>query len=161
VVTSSDEDDPNMKPDELTGCYTAEMDPKAGPKVLTPAEAAFQRAAGEDWSWMSEKEQKFALAAMKKLGSSPASAPPRAATRITEPEIQAPAKAAPLEIVKATSVRAKDLPEGFKKAAASPRAPADQPNGTKVPTPTKEQQAPKHPMETRKRAQEGSRAGGF
>jgi hypothetical protein len=108
---------------------------------------------------MSEKEQKFALAAMKKLGSSPA--PPRVATRIEDPEIQAPAKAVPLEIVKATSARATELPEGFKKAAASPRAPADQQKGTKVPTPTKEQQVPKHPRETRRRAQEGSRAGGF
>jgi hypothetical protein len=49
-------------------------------------------------------------------------------------------------------------------AMASQRARADQPKGTKVPPPTKEQQAPKHPMETRKRkkqANDGSRAGGF
>jgi hypothetical protein len=43
------------------------------------------------------------------------------------------------------------------KAAASPRAPPVQPNGTKVPPPTKEQQAPNHPMATRTR--EASRAG--
>jgi hypothetical protein len=47
VANSSDEDDEKMKPDELTGMYTAEMDPKAGPKVLTPAQASFQRAAGK------------------------------------------------------------------------------------------------------------------
>jgi hypothetical protein len=46
VMSSSDEEDPKMKPDELTGVYTAEMDPKAGPRVLTRSEAAYQRAAG-------------------------------------------------------------------------------------------------------------------
>jgi hypothetical protein len=46
VMSSSDEDDPKMKPDVLTGVYTAEMDPKAGPKVLTPSQAAQQRAEG-------------------------------------------------------------------------------------------------------------------
>jgi hypothetical protein len=48
-----------------------------------------------------------------------------------------------------------------KKAVASPGAPADQLKGTKVPPPTKGQQVPKHPMETRKQANDGSRAGGF
>jgi hypothetical protein len=43
---------------------------------------------------------------------------------------------------------------------ASPgTADAIQPKGTKVPPPTKEQQAPKHPIQTRD--QDGSRAGGF
>jgi hypothetical protein len=46
VMSSSDEDDPKMKPDELTGVYTAEMDPKAGPRVLSQSQAAFQRAVG-------------------------------------------------------------------------------------------------------------------
>jgi hypothetical protein len=180
VVTSSDEDDPNMKPDELTGCYTAEMDPKAGPKVLTPAEAAFQRAAGkaiasqskvdaerqstpmnsdDDESWMNpiqkrqaEKAREMAARAVK---SSAAllhlAAPPKPpyAERIPDPDVQAPAKGAPLEIKK--------------KAAAPPRAPADQPSGAKAPPPTRGQQVPNqpeaghHPMTTRK----GSRPGGF
>jgi hypothetical protein len=43
------------------------------------------------------------------------------------------------------------------KAAASQRAPADQPKGAKAPPPTKGQQVPNHPMETRR----GSRAGGL
>jgi hypothetical protein len=57
-----------------------------------------------------------------------------------------------------TLVPAVDTPKRGMKAAASPRAPAVQPKGTKVPPPTKEQQAPKHPMETRGQA---SRAGGL
>jgi hypothetical protein len=44
-VNSSDEEDEEMKPDELTGMYTSEMDPKAGPRKLTPAESAYQLAA--------------------------------------------------------------------------------------------------------------------
>jgi hypothetical protein len=47
VMSSSDEDDPKMKPDELTGVYTAEMDPKAGPRVLTQSQAAYQWAVGK------------------------------------------------------------------------------------------------------------------
>jgi hypothetical protein len=47
VPNSDDEEDPNMKPDTCEGAYTAEMDPKKGPKRLTPAEAAFQRMAGK------------------------------------------------------------------------------------------------------------------
>jgi hypothetical protein len=35
-----------MKPDELTGVYTPEMDPKAGPRVLSQSQAAYQRAVG-------------------------------------------------------------------------------------------------------------------
>jgi hypothetical protein len=46
-MNSSDEDDPDMKPDELTGVYTAGMDPKQGPVKLTPAEAAAQRTAAK------------------------------------------------------------------------------------------------------------------
>jgi hypothetical protein len=46
VADSSDEDDPKMKPDELTGMYTKEMNPEAGPKVLSKSDAASQRAAG-------------------------------------------------------------------------------------------------------------------
>jgi hypothetical protein len=50
VQNSDDQDDEDMKPDELTGMYTAEMldsegKPKSGPKVLTAAEANRQRSA--------------------------------------------------------------------------------------------------------------------
>jgi hypothetical protein len=47
VMSSSDEDDPNMQPDKLTGMYTAEMDPKAGPHKLSQAEASRQRVAAK------------------------------------------------------------------------------------------------------------------
>jgi hypothetical protein len=46
-ISSSDEDDPNMKPDTLTGMYTSEMNPKQGPKVLSSSEAARQKAVGQ------------------------------------------------------------------------------------------------------------------
>jgi hypothetical protein len=41
-MDSDDQDDRDMKPDELTGVYTAEMDPKAGPHKLSQSEAARQ-----------------------------------------------------------------------------------------------------------------------
>jgi hypothetical protein len=128
-----------MKPDELTGCYTAEMDPKAGPKVLTPAQAAFQRAAGKATASFPKVEperqptpltspvnsddegmsadQRRCVNRGKKMAN-------RGSKKSTEPTVQAPAKGAPLEI---------------KKAAAPPRAPADQPTGAKAPRPTKGQ----------------------
>jgi hypothetical protein len=46
-MDSSDEDDPKMQPDILTGVYTAEMDPKQGPRKLSQAEAAYQRAVAQ------------------------------------------------------------------------------------------------------------------
>jgi hypothetical protein len=171
VVNSSDEDDPNMKPDELTGMYTAEMDPKAGPKVLTQAEVAFQRAAAravkdqvpratspdgkEDWNWMNPQQLRLATAAANAIAQGKTKAPPRPATPSSDPEVQTPAKAAPLEI--------KTAPKP--KAAAPPRAPSYQPNGTKVPTPAKGQQVPKKPTDGRHPiatpSSDGSRAGGF
>jgi hypothetical protein len=46
-MNSSDEDDPNMKPDELTGMYTSEIDPKKGPIKLTQAQVVAQKAAAQ------------------------------------------------------------------------------------------------------------------
>jgi hypothetical protein len=43
-VKSDDEEDPDMKPDELTGMYTSEMDPEKGPIKLTQAQVAAQKA---------------------------------------------------------------------------------------------------------------------
>jgi hypothetical protein len=43
VMSSSDEDDPKMKPDEEHDMYTAGMDPKAGPPKISEAEAQRQR----------------------------------------------------------------------------------------------------------------------
>jgi hypothetical protein len=174
IENSEDEDDEDMKPDELHNMYTAEMDPKEGPKVLTPSEVAYQRAAGRalksaiqppptperkptpltsptnsDEEEMSADQSRALGLAKKMAGRATKISTTPANTRCSDPTVQAPAKAAPLEI--------KTTP----KAAASPRAPADQPKGTKVSPPTKEQQAPKHPMETRKRAKQRSGAGGF
>jgi hypothetical protein len=42
---SDEEDDPDMKPDELTGMYTTGMDPKQGPIKLTKRQVAAQKAA--------------------------------------------------------------------------------------------------------------------
>jgi hypothetical protein len=42
---SSDEDDPNTKPDGLTGMYTTGMDPEKGPVQLTKRQVAAQKAA--------------------------------------------------------------------------------------------------------------------
>jgi hypothetical protein len=50
VWNSSDEDDEKMKPDELTGMHTAEMDPKQGPQKLTQHQAAALRAAAKQSS---------------------------------------------------------------------------------------------------------------
>jgi hypothetical protein len=186
VENSDDEEDPNMQPNKCEGAYTAEMDPKKGPKKLTQAEATRQRATGRALAgskpptaptlavsqldpdmavssgslfplvpfsmdsvaprsaspvedWMNERERKVAEIAARKMAENPVI--PRSATRTSEPEIQAPAKAEPLKIVKASAVSAADLPEGFKqedtsesKTAASPGASADQSKGAKTPT---------------------------
>jgi hypothetical protein len=177
VMDSSDEDDPKMKPDKLTGMYTAEMDPKAGPKVLTPTEVAFQKAAGRAMTGQSQpaqdrvptplaspvnsddegmsEDQRRALNRGKRLAqkATPKGIPmPPYAKRIPDPVVPAPAKGATLEI---------------KKAAAPPRAPADQPIGAKASPPTKGhpkgQESPEakasHPMA--KRTRSASRAGGL
>jgi hypothetical protein len=47
VPSSSDEDDPGMKSDEETGMYTSEMDQIVGPRVISQAEAARQKAAAK------------------------------------------------------------------------------------------------------------------
>jgi hypothetical protein len=44
-MNSSDEDDPNMKPDTLEGMYTEGMDPEKGPIKLSQTQAAVQKAA--------------------------------------------------------------------------------------------------------------------
>jgi hypothetical protein len=68
---------------------------------------------------------------------------------VAEPSVQALAVGKPMQIMK---------------AAASPRAPADQPKGAKAPPPKKGQESPEtkvsHPMATRKKRQ-ASGAGGL
>jgi hypothetical protein len=46
-ICSSDEDHPNMKPDEESGMYTSEMDPKQGPRKLSSFEVARQKATAQ------------------------------------------------------------------------------------------------------------------
>jgi hypothetical protein len=43
-MNSDDSDDPDMKPDELTGMYTEGMDPEKGPVQLTKKQVASQKA---------------------------------------------------------------------------------------------------------------------
>jgi hypothetical protein len=127
---------------------------------------------------MNEKERSYAEVAARKLAEAPAiplsRPPPRSVTHTSEPEIQPPAKAAPLKIVNPSAVSAVNLPEGLKKAvtsesraAAPPQAPADQPKGAKAPTRKKGQakgqespgtQVPP-PMATRSSTKTGCRAG--
>jgi hypothetical protein len=76
----------------------------------------------EDVSW---DQQRAANLGKKMAGKKKAPY----AERIPDPVVQAPAKGAPLEIKKADKSETK--------AAAPPRAPADQPKGAKAPTPTK------------------------
>jgi hypothetical protein len=113
--------------------------------------------------------------------------PPRSSISIPDPEVQAPAKAPPLEITKAMNpviistppprspsspeIKASTKKSGTKKAAASQKAPADQPTGAKAPTPTKGQAKGQEspgtkvppPMQTRSQAkqEDASRAGGL
>jgi hypothetical protein len=134
--------------------------------------------------WMNDKQRRLAEVAAKKMAESPvfpSSCRPRPVTRTGEPEIQPPAKAASVKIVKAAAVPTAELPEGLKKVvsdskeAASPQAPAGQPTGAKAPTLKKGQvkgqtlrqqsEGPEAqvqaPIATRTRSKTGSRAGGF
>jgi hypothetical protein len=173
VENSSDEDDPKMKPDELSGMYTAEMDPKAGPRVLPQSQVAYQRAVGRackeqlslaspapeperkptpltspansDDEEMSEDQRRH-LKTAKKMADRGAKKPaPKA-----DPEVKAPATGPPLKIMK---------------SAAPQRAPADQPTGAKAPPPKKGQESPETkvsvPMVTRQQEKQASGAGGL
>jgi hypothetical protein len=146
-----------MATQNFSGSLVLSSSEPVPPRLLSPT--------GEDWSWMNENERKLAEAAVKKM------APPRPATRIpdSEPEIQAPAKAAPLVITKATLAPATDVPESFTKAVAPQQGPAGRPKGAKAPTRKKGQESPEtkvskptadhHPMATRTSTKTGSGAG--
>jgi hypothetical protein len=105
---------------------------------------------GEDWSWMNPNQRKLAVAATKACAERRELPAPEPAKRV-EPKVQAPATGPPLVIVK---------------AAASPRAPADQPKGAKAPPRKKGQESPvakaTPPMATRSQTkEEASGAGGL
>jgi hypothetical protein len=168
VMSSSDEEDPKMKPDEEHNMYTSEMDPTAGPLRLSEAEAASQRffakssrAAGPtDAQQLPEPPvlkggvDELVARLRDVINSVSSSRTPTPVTSDTEDQDE-------------MSEDQKRLARhGKKKAAASTRAPADRPEGAKAPTPTKGQvkgqESPvakaTHPMQTRQRA---SGAGGL
>jgi hypothetical protein len=203
VMNSDDEDSKKDEHgDELTGTFVGcssleqariteqqaqdQLAAFTGSLVLTPPESDRPKSpTGEDWSWRSPKELKLAQTAVRSLALS--AAPPRPAIRLeSDPEIQAPVKAPPLEIVKATAIPAAELPKGLKaaasqatetsstvkrktKAAAPSQAPADQPKETKVSTRKKGQEKGQEspgtkvppPMQTRAQARDASGAGGL
>jgi hypothetical protein len=206
VMNSDDEIDEKMKPDELTGMYTAEMDPKQGPCKLSQSEAAHQRAV-----YQAKKEQMI-LSVPRVESPDPDSTfeslePPNvlksgessdddtldrpeyissvskgvtrrnktwvrrladSALALPAPEPE-PAKVSRIEDNLATRsgavaepsipISTSDSMNQDTKAAASPRAPAVQPKGTKAPPPTKGQQVPKPPMETGRASRAGSLRG--
>jgi hypothetical protein len=116
--------------------------------------------------WMDEKQRRKAELATQHLAKNPViprsssspsmDAPPK---KSMEPTVQAPAKGAPLEITKVTAVPAVGISKERTRAAASTRAPADQPKGAEAPPRKKETQV-SPPMETRAR-KKASRAGGL
>jgi hypothetical protein len=141
VTSSSDEDDPKMKPDEESGMYTSEMDPKAGPQLLSSAQAMRQR---------------FFAKANRAAGFPE---PPQSIRLSTDAQTFPTMEEADEAVTRSRAVTASDSPLSGSKAASSPGEPADQPKGAKAPTPTKGQQVPDYPMVLY--SGEGSRAGGF
>jgi hypothetical protein len=127
--------------------------PLGNPKVLSPAEATFQRMAGkamkaatppppkqevpeetrEDWSWMTEEQRRKAETAARKLLEQPvivprSMSPSRFDIPSTEPFVQAPAKGVPLEIIKSpfpTEAKASSPTGGQVKGEAKASQPMD------------------------------------
>jgi hypothetical protein len=170
VMNSEDEDAVKENHgEELTGMYAPGCS-SLDQARLTEQQAQEQRAAAfsapeperkptpgtsddDDWSWMTEDQRRKAETARRMMEKSSFKAllAPAHEIRKPDPVVQAPAAGAPLVI---------------KKAAASPRALADQPKGAKAPPPKKGQESPEtkvsKPMVTRSQAkEEASRAGGL
>jgi hypothetical protein len=142
VMSSSDEDDPDMVPDKETGMYTAEMDPKAGPRTLSQAEAMRQRM----------------IAKANRAAGFPD--PPQSFRLSTDAQTFPSGTEADEAVTRSRAVTdSTSSPSSGSKAASSPGEPADRPKGAKAPTPTKGQQFPKHPMVSY--SGDGSRAGSF
>jgi hypothetical protein len=175
VMSSSDEDDPEMKPDEEHDMYTSEMDPKAGPRVLSQSEASRQRffAKATRAAGFPDPPQSFVLSTDAHLLLSE---PPvlqggvdELITRLRDVINSASSSRTPTPVTSHTenqdemSEDQKRLARhGKRKAASARRDPADQPKGAKAPHQRKGQESTEakasHPMETRKRA---SGAGGL
>jgi hypothetical protein len=124
---------------------------------------------GEDWSWMSPKEQRLAGVAVQSLAESPAPELPKEATRIpvSDPVVQSPAKAAPVSVVVAKSVQAEDLPEGLKAAVVSTGKTSGTKGQSRGKGQTKDQESSVPQVtapiaeRTRSKTKSGSGAGGF
>jgi hypothetical protein len=120
------------------------MNPEAGPKVLSKSEAAFQRVAGR---------------AMKEQAPSTQERVPAPLTSPANSEDEGMSEDQRRQVEKAKRMAARSA----QKAAAPPRAPAEQLKGAKAPPLTKGQESSEtkvsHPMGTRKR--KASRAGGL
>jgi hypothetical protein len=141
VMSSSDEDDPDMKPDKEKGMYTPEMDPKAGPQLLSSAQAMTQRF--------------FAKANIE--AGFPES--PQSIRLSTDAQTFPSMKEADEAVTRSRAVTDSASPLSGLKAASSPGEPADRPKGAKAPTPTQGQQVPDYPMVLY--SGDGSRAGSF
>jgi hypothetical protein len=152
-MNSSDEDDPKMKPDELTGTYTSEMDPKAGPRKLSQAEAAHQRAAAQAIRAAGFPDPVKSYRLSTDAYSLPSSEPANAVSALPASESQRADKSA----TRLRAVADSAPPPNAPKAAAPPRAPADNPTKREQASkqPTKGQESPvakaTHPMATHTR----------
>jgi hypothetical protein len=158
-----------MKPDVLKGAYASEMDPTQGPRKLPPSEAAHQRAAAQAIraAGFPDPVQSFRLST--DAYSFPSSEPAKTGSepqRVDKPATRSRvvADSTPPQNTRQSTPVSSDTEDldgqtedqkrlaryGKKKAAASPRAPADK----------KGQESPEakasHPMATR---QHSSRAG--
>jgi hypothetical protein len=160
---SDEEDDPDMKPDKLTGMYTAGMDPKKGAIKLTKRQVAAQKAAAvasrppapepgpepQPTPKSSDTEHKSLVEGAKKRLAVPQS--PSADGQEGKPATRSRAVAGPSTGKKASG-----------KKASTRTADPTQPTGAKAPPPTKGQESPETkvstPMVTRNQA---SRAGGL
>jgi hypothetical protein len=172
VWDSSDEDDPKMEPDTLTGMYTAGMDPQQGPVKLTTRQVAVQKAVAS----ASRPPKSEPVSERQPTPLSPDTEDQTKGTVVHE-DLVAGAKAR-LAVPRCPSAGASLPPKEEGRPVTRSRAVTDpSPSDTDtmkkasigtadVPQPTKEQQAPKkpvkgqespevkasHPMSTRKRA---------
>jgi hypothetical protein len=190
----SDEDaEEDVEADKELGMYAPGVDPTLGPKVLSQAEVARQLAViqaskAQASSRSTTTDSDFGNSIVSSRAPSPQSAEGLSeehkrlkahALECSLRNLPRPGSAPGTKLPPKKSqerdgnpgTRSRAVPDltpqasESKKAAASPRAPADQPKGAQAPNPIMGQQVPKnpaeghHPMATR--SSDGSRAGGF
>jgi hypothetical protein len=132
-MSSSDEEDPNMKPDKEKKMYVQGMDPKAGPIHLTPVQAS---------------TQKFYAKTTRAAGFRE---PTQSVVLSKDAQTFASMEEADKVTTRSRAVVAPASPMSGSKAASSQREPAD--------IPTKGQQVPNYPIVPY--SGDGSRAGSF